>query len=64
MDDAITTRAKELLASLPIEIWTESDDGQLLLRLACHGACRHTRLNATLARFDRIDDGQSHDTND
>jgi hypothetical protein len=58
---------EELLASLPIEIWTECEDGQALLRLARLGRCIHHRVNATCGRFVPIrastssaqDDGQT-----
>lgn len=42
-----------LLAAMPFEMWTECEDGQACLRLARHGLCKHTRLNATLGRFER-----------
>lgn len=52
--DNLTDSAKRLLASLPRELWTESEDGQALLYLANHGECKYTRMNATLGRFDPI----------
>ncbi len=50
-----------LLAKLPLEIWTECDDGQALLQLAREGRCRHIRMNATLGRFEKIDPLENYD---
>lgn len=54
MKDALTDEAKNLLASLPREVWTEGAEGQMLLSLARHGECKFTRVNATLCRFERL----------
>lgn len=45
---------KRLLASLPIEIWTDSEDGQTLFELWRRGLCTYKRLNSTLGRFGPI----------
>lgn len=42
----------ELLSTLPVEIWTESDMGQRLLQLSREGHCTYTRMNSTLGRFE------------
>lgn len=55
-DDEDLIRLKsDLLNDLPVEIWTESDIGQLMLQLAREGRCRHIRLNSTLGRFEKIE---------
>jgi hypothetical protein len=46
---------RNLIARLPLEMWTESDEGQALLHLAKEGRVRYTRLNSTFGRFDRVD---------
>lgn len=55
MSEHLTGRAKELLSALPLEIWTECSDGQILLDLARHGLCTHERVNSTLGRFESLE---------
>lgn len=53
-DITYVSMSEVLLARLPLEIWTECDDGQALLQLVREGRCRYTRLNSTLGHFERI----------
>ncbi len=49
----LSDRQNELLERMPMEIWTEGDDGQACLELARLKLCTYPRLNATLGRFVR-----------
>lgn len=50
----LSDRANELLAQMPLTIWTESEDGQICLQMARDGLCTYTRWNATLGRFEPL----------